>query len=452
MALTKIFDISARSLAVYRRALEVTSHNIANASNPNFSRQRILFETETSDLSAGMVWGNGVKIADVLRVRDQLVDAHIIGTNPKYSDSNRQSQLISDIEQVFSEPSDLGVSNLLTQFFNSFDELAVTPNSSPLRVNVVNAANNLSAKVSSINQSLISLKTDIRNEFSQKVTQVNTLLKQIHQINFEQFSNSYSGVSTNDLYDKRDALINQLSQLVNINVTYDETNSAVISIGGALAADRMHAAEFVMEDNGTKLSLKLKDGEYPVVLNGGELNALSQVYSQKIPSYQSKLDEVINKLVESVNQVHSTGYSNTNPPETGINFFEGYVNGVLKINQEIVADPNKIAASADGTEGNGDIALSIAQLTDAELINGSTLLESYSSLVNGLGNDSMLQQNYAQANNLVLSQLEQQQASQSGVSLDEEMTNVLAFQRSYEASAKLIKVADEILETILQMV
>ena len=452
MALTKIFDISARSLAVYRRALEVTSHNIANASNPNFSRQRILFETETSDLSAGMVWGNGVKIADVLRVRDQLVDAHIIGTYPKYSDSNRQSQLISDIEQVFSEPSDLGVSNLLTQFFNSFDELAVTPNSSPLRVNVINAANNLSAKVSSINQSLISLKTDIRNEFSQKVTQVNTLLKQIHQINFEQFSNSYSGVSTNDLYDKRDALINQLSQLVNINVTYDETNSAVISIGGALAADRMHAAEFVMEDNGTKLSLKLKDGEYPVVLNGGELNALSQVYSQKIPSYQSKLDEVINKLVESVNQVHSTGYTNTNPPETGINFFEGYVNGVLKINQEIVADPNKIAASADGTEGNGDIALSIAQLTDAELINGSTLLESYSSLVNGLGNDSMLQQNYAQANNLVLSQLEQQQASQSGVSLDEEMTNVLAFQRSYEASAKLIKVADEILETILQMV
>ena len=452
MALTKIFDISARSLAVYRRALEVTSHNIANASNPNFSRQRILFETETSDLSAGMVWGNGVKIADVLRVRDQLVDAHIIGTYPKYSDSNRQSQLISDIEQVFSEPSDLGVSNLLTQFFNSFDELAVTPNSSPLRVNVINAANNLSAKVSSINQSLISLKTDIRNEFSQKVTQVNTLLKQIHQINFEQFSNSYSGVSTNDLYDKRDALINQLSQLVNINVTYDETNSAVISIGGALAADRMHAAEFVMEDNGTKLSLKLKDGEYPVVLNGGELNALSQVYSQKIPSYQSKLDEVINKLVESVNQVHSTGYSNTDPPETGINFFEGYVNGVLKINQEIVADPNKIAASADGTEGNGDIALSIAQLTDAELINGSTLLESYSSLVNGLGNDSMLQQNYAQANNLVLSQLEQQQASQSGVSLDEEMTNVLAFQRSYEASAKLIKVADEILETILQMV
>jgi flagellar hook-associated protein 1 len=452
MALTKIFDISARSLSVYRRAMEVTSHNIANASNPSFSRQRILFETETSDLSAGMVWGNGVKIADVLRVRDQLVDAHIIGTNPKYSDSNRQSQLINDVEQIFSEPSDLGVSNLLTNFFNSFNELAVTPNSSPLRVNVINAANNLSAKVSSINQSLSSLKTDIRNEFSQKVTQVNTLLKQIHQINFEQFSNSFSGVSANDLYDKRDELINQLSQLVNVNVTYDETNSAVISIGGALAADRMHASEFVMEDTGSKLTLKLKDGEYPVVLNGGELNALSQVYSKKIPSYQSKLDEVINKLVDSVNQAHSTGYTNTDPPETGLNFFDGYENGVLKINQEIISDPNKIAASADGTEGNGDIALSIAQLTDAKLIGGSTLLESYSTLVNGLGNDSMLQQNYAQANSLVLSQLQQQQASQSGVSLDEEMTNVLAFQRSYEASAKLIKVADELLQTILQMV
>lgn len=101
MALTKIFDISSRSLAVYRRALEVTSHNIVNSANPNYSRQRIVFETETSNLTAGLVWGNGVKISDVMRVRDRLVDAHIIGTNQKFSDSSRQSQLVSDVEKSF---------------------------------------------------------------------------------------------------------------------------------------------------------------------------------------------------------------------------------------------------------------------------------------------------------------------------------------------------------------
>ena len=452
MALTKIFDISSRSLAVYRRALEVTSHNIVNSANPNYTRQRIMFETETSNYTAGLVWGNGVKIADVLRMRDGLVDSHIIGTNQKYSDSNRQSQLVGDVEKIFSEPSDLGISNLMTMFFNGFNELAVSPNSVPLRTNIMNAANNLSAKVTSINQSLTSLKGDIKQEFQQKVNSVNSILKQIHQINYEQFSNSYNGAPVNDLLDQRDALVDQLSNLVNIHVVYDNTNSAAISIGGALAVDRMHSAEFVAEEVNGKLNIKVKDGTYPVVLTGGELNALSQVYSKKIPAYQEKLDAVINKLVEAVNGEHVNGYTITDPQETGLNFFEGYINGELIINSEIVDDPNKIAISLDGTEGNGEIALRIAELTEAKLLDGNTLQESYSSMINGLGNDGMLQNNYTQANQMVLDELGQLRASQSGVSVDEEMTNVLKFQRSYEASAKLITIADEMLKTILSMV
>ena len=452
MALTKIFDISSRSLAVYRRALEVTSHNIVNSANPNYSRQRIVFETETSNLTAGLVWGNGVKISDVMRVRDRLVDAHIIGTNQKFSDSSRQSQLVGDVEKIFSEPSDLGISNLMTTFFNSFNELAVTPNSVPLRTNVLNAANNLSAKVTSVNQSLNTLKGDIKQEFHQKVNSVNSILDQIHQINYEQFSNAYNGVPVNDLLDKRDALVDELSNLVNINVVYDNTNSAVISIGGALAVDRMHSSEFVAEEVNGKLNLKVKDGSYPIVLTGGELNALSQVYSKKIPAYQEKVDAVINNLVEAVNGEHANGFTITDPQETGLNFFEGYVNGELIINSELIDDPNKIAISLDGTEGNGEIALRIAQLTDAKLLDGNTLQESYSSMINGLGNDGMLQNNYTQANQMVLDELAQLRASQSGVSVDEEMTNVLKFQRTYEASAKLITVADEILQTILNMV
>lgn len=452
MALTKIFDISSRSLAVYRRALEVTSHNIVNSANENYSRQRIMLETETSNLTAGIVWGNGVKIADVQRMRDKLVDAHIISTNQKYSDSSRQGNLIRQVEDLFSEPSDLGLSNLMTTFFSSFDELAVTPNSLPLRTNVLNAANNLSAKVTSINHSLTELKGDIKQEFQQKVNQVNSLLKQIHQINYEQFSNAYNGVPVNDLLDQRDALVDQLSKLVNITVVYDNTNSAVISIGGALAVDRMHSAEFIAEENNGKLNLRVKDGSYPIVLTGGELNALSNVYSKKIPSYQQKLDSVINKLVEAVNAEHIQGYTISDPQETGLNFFEGYVNGELILNSEILNDPNKIAISLDGTEGNGEIALRIAQLTDAKILNGNTLQEGYSSLINDIGNDGMLQNNYTDANQIVLYELDQLKASQSGVSVDEEMTNVLKFQRTYEASAKLISIADDMLRTILEMV
>lgn len=450
--ITKIFDISSRSLSVYRRALEVTSHNIANANNPAFSRQRVIFETDISDLNAGRVWGNGVRIADVQRVRDSLIEAHIREANSKFYNNNRQSQLINNIESYFSEPGDLGLSNLFSGFFNSFDELATSPNSTPLRLNVINAANNLSAKVNTINQSFARLKQDIKDEFQNQVQAINTLLKQIHQINREQFSNSHKGLSVNDLLDKRDDLILQLSQIANITVTFDQNNNANISIGGALAVDGLHAAEFeAIENNGT-LAIKLKNGGIPVVLNGGNLNALSQIYSEKIPAYQNNLDQIITAFVDAVNQVHSQGYTVTNPPQTNINFFEGYENGVLKINQDIVNNPSLIAVSADGDNGNGDIALQIAGLREAQLVNGSTLTDAYSALINGIGNDALLQTNYAQANNMVLSQLEDQRQSLSGVSIDEEMTNVLKFQRSYEASAKLITVADEMIKTILEMV
>lgn len=452
MALTKIFDISSRSLSVYNKALEVTSHNIVNSANPDYSRQRVLFETENSGIIAGLSWGNGVKIADVLRVRDRLIDARIIGTNQKFADSNRQSQLINDIQRIFSEPSDLGISNLMNNFFNSFTELSASPNSVPLRTNVINAANNLSAKISSVNQSLKTLKNDIKLEFKQKVSTVNSILQQIKQLNQQQFSNANNGTSVNDILDKRDALVDQLSKLVNINVVYDETNSAVISVGGALAVDRMTASEFIAEEDNGQLNIKVKGGAYPSILTGGELNALSEVYSKKVPSYQTRIDGIISKLVEVVNSEHSKGFTNTMPQETGLNFFDGYENGELKVNPKIQRDPNYIAISKDGTEGNGDVALMIAQLSDEKLLNGNTLQDEYSSLINSLGNDGMLQLNYTQANQMVLDELENQKASQSGVSVDEEMTNVLKFQKSYEASAKLISIADEMLKTILNMV
>ncbi len=452
MGITKVFDISSRSLSVYRRALEVASHNIANANNPAFSRQRVIFETDISDLNAGKVWGNGVRISDVQRVRDSLIEAHLREANSKFYNSSRQSQLINNIEQFFSEPGDLGLSNLFSGFFNSFDELATSPESMPMRLSVINAANNLSAKVNTINQSFARLKQDIKDEFQNQVQSINSLLKQIHQINREQFTNNYKGLAVNDLLDKRDELIQQLSQIVNITVTFDQNNNANVSIGGALAADGLHAAEFEATDVNGKLVIRLKNGGIPVVLNGGQLNALSEIYSDKIPAYQKNLDQIITAFVEAVNQVHKQGYSITNPPQTNINFFESYENGVLKVNQNILNNPSLISVSSDGTNGNGDIALQIAGLREAEIINGSNVIDAYSAFINGIGNDGLLQTNYAQANSMVLAQLEDQRQSVSGVSIDEEMTNVLKFQRSYEASAKLITVADEMIRTILEMV
>lgn len=452
MAISKVFDIATRSLAVYRKAMDITSHNIANTNNPNFTRQRIVFSSDFTNVSAGIVWGNGVKIGDVVRYKDHFVENQTRVFNSKYNDNRRQSELISNIEKLFAEPTELGLGNMISKFFNSFSELASSPTSNPLRTAVLNTATNMATKVNSLNNSLNDVKRNIKSEFEEKVKLVNNLLSQINQVNKDLKINQSKKMSVNDLLDHRDSLLKELSKLVNINITTASDNTISVSVGGSFAVDTYHLTEFEMVEENGYLSMKMKGGTNPVILTDGEMNALSNVFTSKVTSYQQKLDRIVNTIVTEVNKIHTTGFSRTNPPQTNLNFFEPYRDGVLRINELLLKNPNYISISSDGTLGNGDLALRISEIVDQKLIDNSTIMEYYSTLINEIGNDGLLNKNLTEANQLVLDQLEQQREVTSGVSLDEEMTNVLQFQRSYEASAKLIKVSDELLKTILELV
>ncbi len=451
MGLGRIFDIAQSSLATYQSAIDVTSNNIANSSNPDYSRQRAILATTPSQQLGQFMWGTGVQISQIQRVRDQLTDQQIVANNSKYSTNSKSSDLLNQVQSVFSEPSDIGLSNLSSAFFSSWEQLSVTPNSNSLRNNVIQAAQNLSDKVQSINQGLQTVKTNINGEIKSSVDSINTDIKQIQSLNKQIFTAQSTGVQPNDLLDQRDKAIADLSNLANINVTYDNGNSAVISIGGVFVADRSSYTQLKLASTGGKLQVTSQDGSVTANITGGSTSALLDVYNNKIPAYQSGLDGYVNQLMTSVNAQTSAGYSINNPPETGINFFSGYTNGVLSINQQILNDPQKIAVSKDGTSGNGDIALNIANLINTPDANGNTLQDKYNSLITNIGNDTKSATDSASSYSLVLQQLNQQKDSVSGVSVDEEMMNVIKYQRSYEASAKMVSMADEMLQTLLNM-
>ncbi len=452
MGLSRVFDIARRSLGVYQNALNLTSHNIANAANEDYSRQRVRFGTERPDVMAGFVWGTGVKITDINRVRDSLLDTQIRSNAQKFYSNNKQSILLSQVESIFSEPSDLGLSNLTTEFFNAWNELSSDSGSMTLRDNVVQVATKLSGRVKSIHDDLNRTQADMLSEMNSKVTEVNSLLKDVQTLNKQIFDLEAVGNNANDLLDLRDKAIDDLSKLVNINTNYDDKNVAMISIGGVFSVDASHAIEFKTELVDGKLGMVTKDGENKAAITGGELYAVSDIYSNKIPKYLNKLDSIMNTLFNSVNDAHKRGYTLEDPPQTGLNFFDSYSDGELKINKLILDDPKKIAASGDGTLGNGDISLKISELQNQKLFDGATFTDSYSSLISGLGNDKLTADNSAESFGLVLSQLSNQKASISGVSVDEEMTNIIIYQRAYDASAKLVRVADEMLQTLIDMV
>lgn len=452
MSLSRIFDISRRSLATYQRALDSTAHNVANSANADFSRRRVVLTPDTPEVNAGIVWGTGVKLVDIQRLRDTFADNQIRANNQKNSDSEKQTQLLGQIERSFNEPTDQGLANSITGFFNSWSALAVNPSSIPLRNNLLNSANLMTTKIKNIHDNLASLQETIQKDFSSITSTMNTALKNIQELNRQIYESKVMGSSSADLEDQRDLLIDDLSKMANITVTYDSGGSANISVGGILAADRFNSTEFSTKIENGKLELIGKESGLGVSLKGGELNAIADIYNNKIPGYQGKLDTIVNAIMTSVNSLHQQGTDISTPAQGGLKFFDSYEEGQLNINYLITADPRRIAVSADGTAGNGDIAIQMGDLLNAKTVDGASFTESYTNLISVIANDYKAQENRKEASALAIEQMQQVKSSVSGVSIDEEMTNMIRYQRSYDASAKLISAADELLKALLNMV
>ncbi len=452
MGLSRIFNISTRSLSAYQQAMDVTAHNVANAGNPNYSRQRVLLNSENPQMDNKFSWGMGIKVEDVRRVHDSLIEAQIIENNQRYMSSKKQSELLGQIETIFGEPGEYGLSNYLSKFFDSWSSLSASPNSIEARKEVVFAAENLSNKVSDIYQQFANIKTTIANNFSEKTTQINNLLKQIKDLNFQIYNASVHKQDANDLEDTRDKLIHDLSSIVDVKVSYDGNNVATVYIGGVFAANAQSMNSFKMVRTGDELSLRTEKGNVKAFIQNGEMAALSDVYSKKIKHYQDSLNNILETLVSEVNAIHRKGYSMNQPPQTGIDFFSSFKNGALTINAEVLNDPKKIAVSADGTSGNGDYAVEIANLKDKNVLKGMSLTQNYAELVDEVGNNVNDAKQTEESTNLVLQQLQNEKDSYSGVSIDEEMTKLLKFQKSYDASAKLIKIANDVLQTLINIV
>ncbi len=452
MAVNTLLDMTARSLAVYQKVLGVTSNNIANANNEDYTRQRVVLSAEAPQTFGNIQIGMGVKLETIQRMKNQTLDNQIIKSQSSLKFSEKQSKIVSQVESLFSEPSDLGLSNLLNAFYNSFEKLSASPTSVPLRTNVIQSAQNLSVKAQSIYEGLDEMKLDLAKESENTVTEINNYLTQINTLNKQIYESSIMGNSANDLLDKRDRALEDLSGLVNISVVNDENNVANVSIGGVYAVGRLSKIELESIHENGKLQLKTLDGATTLSINGGELYSIYKSFNQDLKSYQSQLDSVLGNLYTEVNNLHSTGYSLTDPPETGINFFSKYENGHLQINKDLLSDVNLIAASSDGTTGDNQIAKAIANIQSKKMSNGLTISDSYSNLVSTIGYEKVLQDQNAESFDLVISQLQEQKSNYSGVSLDEELTDVLKFQKSYNATAKIISIADEMLQTLINMV
>ncbi len=455
MPLSRIFEISRHSLMTYQKALSVTSNNISNASNPNYSRRRVHINASKPEIINGTELGTGVTISDVRRVRNTVLDNQIRKFTFLQNSNDYKSSLLGSIESLMSEPSDEGLSNLIKRFFNSWDELALDPSSTPARANVVNAAQKLSDKLYTVHNGITRLKKDLRDDADATVTEINSLLKNLTEVNRQIYDAHIKGDEANTWLDKRDEILEELSQYVDTNVHIGNDETATVSIGGVFVANKTTYNELsadVETVNGEETLVITTNDNTRLRLKGGKLYGIENGYNDLISDYLERLDNIGETIMREVNSVHSGNFTLEDPPQTGIDFFTSYSGGMLTINENIINDPNKIAISADGNPENNEGALSIASLANDELVNGETIENYYALLVSDIANGKRNSEDEAANYELVVQQFQAQRSEESSVNVDEEMVNVLNFQRSYDAAARLIRIADEMLQTLIEMV
>jgi len=450
-----LLNIARSGLFAQQAGMNITGHNIANATTEGYSRQRVELETAQPALWGSHAMGAGVDIAGVKRSRDHYVESQLRTQDQTLGWWETTETKLSQLEDVFGEPSDTGLGATINAFFDSWQDLANDPDNMVARDAVLSKGRTLTNKFNYLSSQISDMQKTIDSEMKSQLDEFNSLTKQLAQLNGQLNTFNTNSQGAADLLDQRDRVLDQLNHLANVQVVENDAGQVMLSLGGKVFLEKTHVIELRGTSAGSNLTqLSWADGDTRVNLNNGSLGALIDIRDKVIDKYSSKLDELAVDVVTGVNELHATGYGLDGL--TGINFFDPSMTGAadIRIETQIASDSRKIAASSNTQQGNGDIALAIGQIQQENKSANATMTFAgfYAEMIGEMADSKQEASSFSQGQSLIVQQLENQRDAVMGVSLDEEMTNLIKYQRAYQATAKLVSMADDMAETILNMV
>ena len=446
-------EIGKRSLYTQQAALSTTGHNISNANTPGYSRQRVDMQS-TSPLPYSYQTGNtssqlgtGVSVQSIERIRSEYLDGQYRERNAMLGSESMKLDTLQQIEALSSEPGENGLSASLDRFWSGWEDLASNPDSKAARSVIVGRAEELLDKAKSFHSGLSNVANSLNKQEVVVKEQISSINSQIDRLNKEIVKNG----NANDLMDHRDQLIDELSSLINVNVkeqsngemtlSYDITNP----IGGKLKGiqDSLSTTN-QLKDNLNEMFEQMINGQDTLDSNGDTVHS---------PGINELLTSGFS-LIRNADGTMQSGKPLFEPTGTGNAFLEQTI-----INNEVKANPAKVdASSRNDAPSNGDIATAVSKLKDQNYtfnISGSNdqiqtnVNDFYSTLVSQLGSRAQSSERTVNSHESVLQSINSHRMSISGVSLDEEMANLVQFQHAYNAAARYVSTTDELLDVII---
>lgn len=473
MSLFGALSLANRSLQTQRNGTEVAGHNLANVNTKGYSRQRVAIETALAVPSEMGPQGTGADAVGIYQLRDALVDRQIVNeTSVRGAYESRQRALQFgqaalgqqiDRQATGAEGAAAangvggqhGIAEDMSSLFSAMQSLSTSPTSVSERQVLVIKAQSLATQFNQVSGRLDSLRTSLNESLASDVDQANIALADIAKLN-EQIIAAELGTTgkANDLRDIRQKRIEDLATLVRVETTANSNGSVDIAIDGVTLVTGPNVDDTLeaYDAGGGQFLVRTLTGGTALNITSGSMQGTIDARDTELLSLQTDLDTLAGTLISEVNTVHSAGFGLSGT--TGENFFTGTDASDIAMNGTLAGDPSMIQASGvSGAVGDNSVIVQMAQLADKQhgALTGQTFLESYGQTVVALG-QALNGTNTQLANQqIVESMLLRQRDAVSGVSLDEEMTDLIKFQRGFEASAKLITTIDEMLEIVMNL-
>jgi flagellar hook-associated protein 1 len=450
--MTSLTNASA-ALNAQQYGLDVTGQNIANIDTSGYARRQVQL-AEVAMPGGGS--DGGVTIVGAPAQRDAFLEARLRAEQP----IEQQNGAIADslgVVQTALGSAGSSLDGALSAFFQSFSTLAQDPTSAVSRDGVVQQGAQLAASFnqlsSQFDQSITTADAQIRGG----ITQINALASQIASLNAA--IGGANGADAESLKDKQNVAITALTQLAGVNVMARSDGGVDVTVGNGRAlviGGNTYALGATSTPPSGLVAITAGGVDITSEVSGGQVGGWLQVRDAIVPGYKAQLDQLAMTVAQQVNAIHKGGYDLAGKP--GGNFFTPIAAAPgaaasIALDPTLAADSSLVAASQTGTAGDNQTAKALAALADAPVAGGgtATLTQAWSQLVYKIGSDAQTAQSNQQNHQTILSAVQRLRDSVSGVSLDDEATSLMTFQRGYQANAKYFSTVNTFLDILFGM-
>jgi len=459
--LTQLLNVARDALTAQSYGLNVTGQNISNASTPGYVRRVALLETQ----NLGSQSGGGVRAVGLDRVTNDFIERRENQATGTSSAATARDQTLASIEALFNDGGGTGLGAALSDVFASFSALAANPNDTTTRSNVLAAVGAFTDRANATGDTLAQTQIDLKQQAQDTVEQVNQRAEEIAKLDMQIAQATMQGDDASDLKDQRTQKILNMSGLINTHTFTDGSGNTVVQVAGTTIVDGQHARTLSIDlnaDGSLKLLANQSGGgasEITQFLTGGKLGGIKEARDKDLFDVSQKLNALVFDVASALNTQHALGVGADGG--SGRNLFDLGATSTnaardVRVSVDVFDHPERIAAASSvfSTPGGSDNAVALSKIFDPHIAvgNSKTAAQAYGDLIGSIGSTRASSQRDVETQAAILSQVQSMHQSQSGVSLDEEMVNLTKFQNAYQAASKMIGVADQLMQTLLNTV